>query len=111
MSSKFAHFFHTTICNFNILFKIIVFILSFSNTFRVLIPAFAPSYTAFDICNNPPVQSPQAYKAKTLANVAKSVTILTNGDELVENRDEALDEFIIEDRGILIFYSNLLFLF
>ena len=39
-------------------------------------------------------------EAKTLANVAKSVTILTNGDELVENRDEALDEFIIEDRGI-----------
>lgn len=39
-------------------------------------------------------------EAKTLANVAKSVTILTNGDELVENRDESLDEFIIEDRGI-----------
>lgn len=39
-------------------------------------------------------------EAKTLANVAKSVTILTNGDELVENRDEDLDEFIIEDRGI-----------
>lgn len=39
-------------------------------------------------------------EAKTLANVAKSVTILTNGDELVENRDEALDEFIIENRGI-----------
>ncbi len=39
-------------------------------------------------------------EAKTLANVAKSVTILTNGDELVENRDEALDEFVIENRGI-----------
>lgn len=39
-------------------------------------------------------------EAKTLANVAKCVTILTNGDELVENRDEDLDEFIIEDRGI-----------
>ena len=39
-------------------------------------------------------------EAKTLANVAKSVTILTNGDQLVENRDEALDEFVIENRGI-----------
>ena len=39
-------------------------------------------------------------EAKTLVNVAKSVTILTNGDELVENRDEALDEFVIENRGI-----------
>lgn len=39
-------------------------------------------------------------EAKTLANVAKSVTILTNGDDLVENRGEDLDEFIIEDRGI-----------
>lgn len=39
-------------------------------------------------------------EAKTLLPVAKSVTILTNGDELVENRDEALDKLIIETRGI-----------
>lgn len=32
--------------------------------------------------------------------VAKSVTILTNGEELVENRDESLDKFTIETRGI-----------
>lgn len=39
-------------------------------------------------------------EAKTLLPVAKSVTILTNGDKLVENRDEALDKLIIETRGI-----------
>ena len=32
--------------------------------------------------------------------VAKSVTILTNGEELVENRDESLDKLTIETRGI-----------
>lgn len=32
--------------------------------------------------------------------VAKSVTILTNGEELVENRDEDMSSFMIETRGI-----------
>ncbi len=32
--------------------------------------------------------------------VAKSVTILTNGEKLVENRDEAIDKLTIETRGI-----------
>lgn len=39
-------------------------------------------------------------EARTLLPVAKSVTILTNGEEIVENRSESLDEFIIEDRAI-----------
>lgn len=32
--------------------------------------------------------------------VAKSVTILTNGKKLVENREESLEKFKIENRGI-----------
>ena len=39
-------------------------------------------------------------EARTLLPVAKSVTILTNGEQIVENRDETLEEFIIEDREI-----------
>lgn len=39
-------------------------------------------------------------EASALLPVAKSVTILTNGEELVENRSDSLDNFIIEDRKI-----------
>lgn len=39
-------------------------------------------------------------EARTLLPVANSVTILTNGEKLVENRDESLDKFIIENRTI-----------
>lgn len=39
-------------------------------------------------------------EARTLLPVAKTVTILTNGEQIVENRDETLDEFVIEDREI-----------
>lgn len=39
-------------------------------------------------------------EARTLLPVAKSVTIFTNGEEIVENRDESLDAFSIENRSI-----------
>ena len=39
-------------------------------------PASAPSYTAFDICNNPPVQSPAAYSPGMLVAIYSSVKIL-----------------------------------
>lgn len=39
-------------------------------------------------------------EAKTLLPIAKSVTILTNGEELVENRDDSLEDFTIESRSI-----------
>lgn len=39
-------------------------------------------------------------EARTLLPVAKTVTILTNGEQIVENRDESLEEFVIEDREI-----------
>lgn len=39
-------------------------------------------------------------EARTLLPVAKSITIFTNGEEIVENRNNSLEEFIIEDRII-----------
>lgn len=40
-------------------------------------PAVAPSYTAFAICNKPPVQSPQAYNPFILVSIFSFTTILS----------------------------------
>lgn len=40
------------------------------------------------------------HEAKTLENVAKSVSILTNGEQVVENRDNSLSNFNINEKSI-----------
>ena len=40
------------------------------------------------------------HEAKTLENVAKSVSILTNGEQVVENRDNFLSNFNINEKSI-----------
>ena len=40
------------------------------------------------------------HEAKTLENVAKSVSILTNGERVVENRDNSLSNFNINEKSI-----------
>lgn len=39
-------------------------------------------------------------EAKTLLPIAKSVSILTNGEEIVQNRNERYDSFLIEEKEI-----------
>ena len=59
-----------------------------------------PSFTEI---NQQPYQVAGDYaikEAKTLLPIAKSVTLLTNEEELVENRDEGLEDISIETRGV-----------